>query len=292
MDYQRCPLHQEFVIDKLITFHYKELTSKFNTKGERHDFWEFAYVDAGEVEIYTDTNRYALRQGDIVFYSPNEFHAGKAINDTAPKLVIVSFDCTAECIEFFRGKALRLDDEERTILSRIIKEGTHAFNPPVDSPFMRFPNKKPGAPFGSEQIIRNYLEILLISLIRKGEMAGPKRLSTISAENKEVKLVEEIIRYMKDNLRQDIVPDQLCMEFALSRTRLMTMFKSRTGLGIREYFNKLRVDSAKQAIRENNLNFSEISEHLGYSSVHYFSKQFKKLTGMTPTEYGRSVKAR
>ena len=39
------------------------------------------------------------------------------------------------------------------------------------------------------------------------------------------------------------------------------------------------------------MNFTQISDFLGYSSIHYFSRQFKKITGMTPSEYSSSIKA-
>ena len=53
--------------------------------------------------------------------------------------------------------------------------------------------------------------------------------------------------------------------------------------GIIEFFTEMKVEFAKQLIRENQLNFTQISDFLGYSSIHYFSRQFKKVTGMTPS---------
>ena len=50
-------------------------------------------------------------------------------------------------------------------------------------------------------------------------------------------------------------------------------------------------DQAKLLIRENSLNFTEIANTLGYSSIHYFSRQFKTFTGMSPSEYALSIKA-
>ena len=58
-----------------------------------------------------------------------------------------------------------------------------------------------------------------------------------------------------------------------------------------EYFFRLKVEAAKEMIRMSQLNFTQISERLGYSSIHYFSRQFKKTTGMTPSEYASSIKA-
>ena len=51
------------------------------------------------------------------------------------------------------------------------------------------------------------------------------------------------------------------------------------------------MDLAKQMIRENHYNFTQIADTLGFSSIHYFSRQFKRITGMTPSEYASSIKA-
>jgi len=59
-----------------------------------------------------------------------------------------------------------------------------------------------------------------------------------------------------------------------------------------EYFAGMKIKQAKQLIRDETYNMTEISGMLGFSSVHYFSKAFKKTTGMSPTEYARSVKGR
>lgn len=56
-----------------------------------------------------------------------------------------------------------------------------------------------------------------------------------------------------------------------------------------EFFSMMKVDTAKQMIRDHQLNFTQISDKLGYTSIHYFSRQFKKLTTMTPSEYATSI---
>lgn len=293
MVHRRFVLQNSLSIDKLITFYYKELTSKFTALGERHNFWEFVYVDKGSVEILTDKNKYILHQGDIIFYEPNEFHAGRALDNTSPNLIIISFECSAACMEFFQNKTFQLDKEEREILSKLVKEGREAFDPPIDSPRMIFPRRRSDAQFGSEQMIKNHLEILLILMIRKGRTGREKaKLTTITAENRERALVEVIIEYMDKNISENIKLEKLCTEFAISRTQLITAFKAKTGMGVKEYFNRLKIDRAKQMIRSGEYNFTQIAEKLSYSSIHYFSRHFKSMTKMTPTEYARSVNAR
>ncbi len=53
----------------------------------------------------------------------------------------------------------------------------------------------------------------------------------------------------------------------------------------------MKIDTAKELIRTERLNFTQISERLGYTSIHYFSRRFKKETGMTPSDYASSIKA-
>ena len=57
-----------------------------------------------------------------------------------------------------------------------------------------------------------------------------------------------------------------------------------------QYFSALKIDEAKKLISYNRYTFTEIAYRLGYSSLHYFSRQFKKSTEMTLSEYARSIK--
>ena len=59
-----------------------------------------------------------------------------------------------------------------------------------------------------------------------------------------------------------------------------------------EYFTDLKIRKAKDQIRISSQSFTEISESLGFSSVNYFSKVFKKQTNMTPSEYKKSYKSK
>jgi AraC-like DNA-binding protein len=291
--YKRYPLSEEITVHSIYTFFYKEMARNFNTMGEKHDFWEFVYVDKGTIEVYTDSYQAKLNQGDITFYKPNEFHAGRAGNNSAPNLFVVSFDCDSPSMQFFNSKTFRVDKEEHIFLSKLMMEGNLAFDPPADSPQMHRPKKDKNAPFASEQLIKNYLEVLLISFIRKGDIIRDySNLSHINEDNKNAELTAKVIKYMKENVTENLTVEQISSYFAISRAALMKTFKEVTGLGVKEYFNKQKVEQAKKLIREENLNFTEIAERLAYSGLHYFSRSFKKETGMSPSEYSRSVRAR
>ena len=55
------------------------------------------------------------------------------------------------------------------------------------------------------------------------------------------------------------------------------------------YFTSLKIIRAKRLIRDSSMNFTQIAEELGFHTVHYFSKRFKEITCMSPSDYARSV---
>jgi YesN/AraC family two-component response regulator len=75
-------------------------------------------------------------------------------------------------------------------------------------------------------------------------------------------------------------------------SQLKKLFRTYQGSGVMECFNQMKINAAKQMIRNQQMNFTQIADALGYTSVHYFSRQFKKLTDMTPTEYRASIMLR
>lgn len=61
-------------------------------------------------------------------------------------------------------------------------------------------------------------------------------------------------------------------------------------MGMVEYFNNIKMIHAKELIRANEMNFSQIAEHLAFSSAPHFSKRFKQKTGMSPSENAKSIR--
>ena len=56
-----------------------------------------------------------------------------------------------------------------------------------------------------------------------------------------------------------------------------------------DYWTNLKIKRAKALIRQGGYNITQISEELGYSSIHHFTRMFKRVTGMAPTVYRDSV---
>lgn len=297
MGYTSVELNDSLHIESLYTIHYFEYMSTFSFEGESHDFWEFLYVDKGEVEVTADDSTLIMKKGEVLFHKPNEFHNVKATGQVAPNLVVVSFSASGSMMSFFEKKLLPIDEMERTLLADIIVEARNCFSNRLDDPYLTHMQKKSGDTFGAEQMLRLYLEHFLIHLIRrysspiiiKRKMA--KQLPKSTKSRSDTDIFNRISDYLEVHISSRITIEQICRENLIGRSQLQKIFREKCNMGVIEYFSKMKIDAAKQLIRTKNLNFTQISEKLGYTSVHYFSRQFKQLTGMTPSEYASSIRA-
>ena len=75
-------------------------------------------------------------------------------------------------------------------------------------------------------------------------------------------------------------------ELNISNSSLYRIFKSNCGESPENYIQKFRIRQAKQML-ENGLPVKEVAFSCGFSDSGYFTKVFKKLVGVTPTEYGK-----
>lgn len=297
MDYKPVLLKNEFEIEQLFSIHYFEYMNDFSFHGESHNFWEFLYVDKGAVEITAGKTPHRLEKGDIIFHQPNEFHKVTADGKIAPNLIVVSFECKSPHMNFFQKKILKLDETERGLLGIIISEARETFNGRLDDPYQEEIHLNSAPPFGSLQLIRIALEHFLIHITRRYrspfivEKNSALRFSKTTKQRNDQEIFTRVTEYLNLHLTEKLTIERICKDNLIGRSQLQKIFQEQSSLGIIEYFSKIKIDAAKQMMRSNRLNFTQISEKLGYSSIHYFSRQFKKITGMTPSEYVSSIKA-
>ena len=293
-EYQSIILKQEINITNLYSIHYFEYSRNFVFEGESHDFWELLFVDSGVVDVTADSKKYQLGNGDIIFHKPNEFHAVQSGSKSAPNLVVVSFDCTAPCMSFFENKIFRANEIETQYLSQIISEAKKTFCTPLNHPYISTLHRYTNPPFGGEQIIKSSLELLLLSILRRCVHSTevyrfPPTASITHTRRNNEKLVEQVIHYLSNHIYDNLTVADICRDNSISRSQLQQLFHQSKGCGVIEYFSRLKIETAKQLIREEQYTFSQIASILNYSSYQYFSLQFKKYTRMSPTEYSAST---
>ena len=291
-DYIPTILKRDIAVESVVSVHYLEHAKNYAFKGESHDFWELVYVDKGQVREVAEDVTYEMLQGQMIFHKPNEFHNLMANGTVAPNVVIVSFVSHSPAMAFFENKVMYATQQQRKLLSRIINEARQAFSCPLGDPMVPQLTCDEEAPFGSQQMVGLVLEQLLIDIVRSAEPTVERpRVASSVKQRADNEMTERVIRYMEEHLCENLSFTTICLFSAQSATNLKTVFKSVTGMGVMEYYRHLKIERAKQMLREGSGNITQIADRLGYTSVHYFSRHFKQATGMTPREYTQSVQA-
>ena len=270
-------------VSRIVTIHYHEFGPDFKFAGERHDFWEIVYVDKGRVQVQRDQETLTLRQGELLFHEPNEFHSIRSL-ESSPNIFVISFACSSPAMEYFAKQRMLLDKTLKAYLSSIITEAEKTYRIPKNDPHMKKLQVRQGALLGGEQLIKTYLEQFLIFLLR----ILTETVSSPSPPHKEAhqdSLVNAIKQYLEAHIQETIRISNICNAFGYSRSYLSRRFQKETGHTLSAYMTLLKINEAKRLIRETQMNFTQISAWLAFDNPQYFSRTFKQQTGMTPTEF-------
>lgn len=290
-DFVRHGLPGVIHIRKIITIFYMELSKDFHYDGEQHNFWEMVYIDKGEMLCTADTHQFTLKSGEVTFHKPNEYHNLSGDGKNAPNVSILTFECDSVAMKHFEGKIWRLSAEEKRLLSMLMSEGLSCFRlEDPSNPLLQKLCILPDAPFGSFQMIRNLLEIFLISLYRHRESVTKKSRQSVHIDGVDVNFeIRELLDVLNANIYGKLTIAEIARKVGKSESTVKTLFSRFQPGGIMQYYNNLKIREAKRLIRENRHTFAQIAELLCFDSPQYFSKYFKKLTHMTPKEYKYSI---
>lgn len=276
-------------VDEIDTIHYFELDKNFQSRGETHDCWEFVYVDKGVVVAEADGVRHVLGQGDGIFHKPDEYHTHSANKIVAPNIFIITFVCKSPSMAYFQGRVLHIPEKLRSLIASILSESHKTFEMPFNQVYLREMKVKHDGVIGGLQMIRTYLEQFLILLLRNENLEQKSVFST--RENMEGHLAHQMAKTIESGVYgAKMTVEDICNSHGYSRAYLSRIFKDNHGCTMTEYMSRVKIDEAKRLMREQSMNFTQISDALSFSNPLYFSRVFKRVTGMSPTEYCKSIK--
>ena len=98
-------------------------------------------------------------------------------------------------------------------------------------------------------------------------------------------IVTSVKRYIADNIQERLTLNEVAAIFGISPNYLSQLFKKYSDMGFNEYVTSLKIKEAKNLLADSTYKVYEIADMLGFESAFYFSKVFKKVEGISPTEY-------
>jgi hypothetical protein len=103
-------------------------------------------------------------------------------------------------------------------------------------------------------------------------------------------LLQQIDQYVEQNFKNKISLDEIADELHVNRSYLSRFYKKKTGINLFDTILNLRIEAAKEYLLNTDMKTYEISEAIGVDDAGYFSKMFKKITGVSPKEFRKQGK--
>jgi AraC family transcriptional regulator of arabinose operon len=131
----------------------------------------------------------------------------------------------------------------------------------------------------------NFIYISQVLSLILSEVYYREKNDEITTQNRHVTMV---VRYMYENIARDLTLEDISREVRLSKSYLNVIFKKYAGRAPIDFFIRLRIGEASKLLRQENSRVYEVSTQMGYTDPYYFSRIFRKITGMSPREYKNS----
>lgn len=252
--------------------------------GHYHNCYEIvlaSYFNDESLEYIIQDKIYKVNQNCIVGSPPNVKHLAEN-GDKKERLILnFSYDYGKEIFDFlgvdinsfFENPVWYYSDEQIKNMfelgEKIIKESREV--------------KKDR----TVDITRNYcLKVLFLNFV--SILVNP--IETVMPFADGGNDIDNIIQYIRRNYEKIITLDSLASRFGMNKYVMCRKFKNKTGVTIMEFVMRVRLNHARELLEEENLKITEIAHMVGYQTSKYFSSEFKKCIGVSPTKYREDKK--
>jgi AraC family transcriptional regulator of arabinose operon len=134
----------------------------------------------------------------------------------------------------------------------------------------------------NETTLNNYMStVILCELYNQISFTD----NNSSTRTKQEQLYNDIVDYIKWSRSEHIKVSQIADHFGYNVKYLSHLFSTISGLSLKQYILQQKMELAKFLLTDTNQNITEVSNQLGYKDCHNFMKSFKKIVGLTPTDF-------
>ncbi len=268
-------------------FDYDERDFSINMEFEHyHRFYEMMILIGPNAEHLIEGHPYHIKSGDIVLLAPSRLHKSCYPKGDPTKRIIISFmfpddlyriPSTYETIlsPFHKDVPIfRFEPAERDRLFGIINE-IYAFS---DSPSYS------GSDTDTFYIHMKFQEFLYTLYSCAGKNTYVDEANFNSMERK----IYDITSYIHANFHEDLSLESLAAMFYISPCYLSHQFKAVTHFNLMTYIQMTRIRNVEYKLISTNMKVSDIAESCGFTSFSQFNRIFKKISGISPSDFRKS----
>ncbi|WP_128893633.1 AraC family transcriptional regulator [Longirhabdus pacifica] len=225
--------------------------------------FDLFYVWEGIGELMLNNMSYPLQKGSCFLFRPGDFTS--AIHDAQFPLTLtyIHFRMAEKPAHIPMKHRILTDTKDvETLLTRYVR--------------VRLNNE-----FGAEQEAQLIIKQLMIHLLRADQKKDTKQKGQ---SNQLHEVIQEIANYVIQHPAAWHTLDDLAKRANLSPRYFSIKFKEIVGKPLQQYVIEARIDRAEHLLYYAGMNVSEVAEALGYKDVYFFSRQYKKFKGMSPSK--------
>lgn len=262
---------------------------------ERRIFdFELLYVSQGEAATIMNGQRHILNAGQLIFLPSGVHHQNEVVSKPNARLLGIHFDFFDELD--IQTEADMIVNESNIQQHRFAHEAVaDSFQPlslhPVYTPTLacvqlmeQLVHEFTMRPLGYELVCKALMLNILSHLLRLQQSRS--RFLASQHDGKLQELIERIERFPSEAWTNTLIAEHM----NLSVDHTAKLFKQLVGLPPNEFIQSIRHRESRRLLRETDLSIERISEQVGYSGIHYFSRLFRKHEGISAMEYRKLSK--
>ena len=253
----------------------------------QHNFFELYYLLSGTRYYYIQGKTYLLRENDIILVRPGAYHKTIDTSQGSHDRLLIHFDRAY----FTQEPSISQFVEELFTLPQIIIRPRSADRTNLQNVVLRILGEmhQPEEDRSRGMMLSGLMREMLALTYRAGLNSN---LEAEEADPHSDPRISELIEYINENYRDELRVEALAQRFYLSRYHLSRKFKEATGFTIIEYINSVRIIEAQELLLHSDLKIGELVDQVGFGSSSQFTRIFKDITGVTPSQYRRQQRLR
>ena len=247
-------------------------------KMHSHNYHELYFLISGSRKYFAGHTIYDVSAGDIVIIPQNEMHRTSGGVAGYERYALYFSDTFAE--DFRKETSGDAFDKILNLgsvnLSDYAKEKVYELLKEIEQ------EQRKSDEF-SKVVIKRALYDIFVTILRYGS----KIKQTCG---KKTDAIEQALIYINENYVQDISLSSVAKIAYMEETYFSKKFKKLTGFGFSEYLTHTRIKAAEELLKNSDLSINEISDQCGFSGGNYFGDLFKKINGVSPSVYRKTVR--
>jgi AraC-like DNA-binding protein len=252
----------------------------------RHEFFELVFIDRGIALHSYEGKTEILTTGDIFLILPGETHSYISTNNTA------LYNClfTTEALHGLENDIRGIAELERLLnpAKKGRMERAHAGVPERQEIVLKLGqmiwermNRSAGWQLKSKALLADLL-------VMYARLAKNKKQSD-SETGASFRQIMRCVTFIENNFARELTVEEIARESGFSVSYLSRQFKALLGASPSEYVRNFRIAKAAEFLRDGSLKVADVARDLGFADITLFSRQFRQVTGISPTSFRKNI---